>query len=112
MTCLYVSFGYIISHHTSCTKKGLNGKSPHTVFICVGPCRDSSWLCIGTFAGLYVVDLATSELVKILHFKGKLCVIIQEMLEYRSQNRFCCLAMLFYFYYLLCLVFGLQHLMT
>ncbi|XP_075874914.1 WD repeat-containing protein 27 [Nelusetta ayraudi] len=31
---------------------------------------DSSWLCIGSFDGLYVVDLATSELRRVLHFKN------------------------------------------
>ncbi|XP_035462344.1 WD repeat-containing protein 27 isoform X2 [Scophthalmus maximus] len=31
--------------------------------------KDSSWLCIGSFDGLYVVDLATSELLTALYFK-------------------------------------------
>ncbi|XP_068424084.1 WD repeat-containing protein 27 isoform X2 [Clinocottus analis] len=30
---------------------------------------DSSWLCIGSFDGLYVVDLATSELLTAIYFK-------------------------------------------
>lgn len=77
------------------------------MFICVGPCRDSSWLCIGSFAGLYVVDLATSELVKILHFKGKLCVINQEITEPKWVLLPCHVILL-----LLCLGFELQNLMT
>ncbi|XP_071387660.1 WD repeat-containing protein 27, partial [Centroberyx affinis] len=31
--------------------------------------RDNSWLCIGSSDGLYLVDLATSELLTALHFK-------------------------------------------
>ncbi|XP_029926977.1 WD repeat-containing protein 27 [Myripristis murdjan] len=35
----------------------------------VGPCRDNSWLCIGSSDGLYLVDLASSELLTVLYFK-------------------------------------------
>ncbi|KAM9808777.1 WD repeat-containing protein 27 [Syngnathus typhle] len=31
--------------------------------------RDGSWLCVGSTDGLYVVNLATSELVTVLHFR-------------------------------------------
>ncbi|KAM9727127.1 WD repeat-containing protein 27 isoform 1-T1 [Menidia menidia] len=31
--------------------------------------RDNSWFCIGSTDGLYVVDLATSELLKVFYFK-------------------------------------------
>ncbi|XP_023267499.1 WD repeat-containing protein 27-like [Seriola lalandi dorsalis] len=31
--------------------------------------KDNSWLCIGSSDGLYVVDLATSELLTVLYFK-------------------------------------------
>uniref|UniRef100_UPI003AAA8B22 WD repeat-containing protein 27 n=1 Tax=Centroberyx gerrardi TaxID=166262 RepID=UPI003AAA8B22 len=33
------------------------------------PSKDNSWLCIGSSDGLYLVDLATSELLSALHFK-------------------------------------------
>uniref|UniRef100_A0A3B5BFV1 WD repeat domain 27 n=1 Tax=Stegastes partitus TaxID=144197 RepID=A0A3B5BFV1_9TELE len=39
------------------------------------PCRDNSWFCIGSSDGLYVVDLATSELVTALYFKGRLLAV-------------------------------------
>lgn len=52
--------------------------NPVTLFFCIfysGACRDNSWLCIGSSAGLYVVDLATSELVTALYFKGRLLLM-------------------------------------
>uniref|UniRef100_A0A3P8T2A4 Uncharacterized protein n=1 Tax=Amphiprion percula TaxID=161767 RepID=A0A3P8T2A4_AMPPE len=36
---------------------------------------NNSWFCIGSSDGLYVVDLATSELVTALYFKGRLLVV-------------------------------------
>uniref|UniRef100_A0A3Q2P1B4 Uncharacterized protein n=1 Tax=Fundulus heteroclitus TaxID=8078 RepID=A0A3Q2P1B4_FUNHE len=43
-----------------------------SICFCVGPCRDNSWFCIGSSDGLYVVELATSELLTVLYFKGRL----------------------------------------
>uniref|UniRef100_A0A8C6USL2 WD repeat domain 27 n=1 Tax=Neogobius melanostomus TaxID=47308 RepID=A0A8C6USL2_9GOBI len=34
------------------------------------PCRNSCWLCIGSTDGLYMLDLASAELISVLYFKG------------------------------------------
>ncbi|MED6234457.1 hypothetical protein ATANTOWER_030487 [Ataeniobius toweri] len=35
---------------------------------------DNSWFCIGSSDGLYVVELATSELLTVLYFKDTLLI--------------------------------------
>uniref|UniRef100_A0A3Q2WW25 Uncharacterized protein n=1 Tax=Haplochromis burtoni TaxID=8153 RepID=A0A3Q2WW25_HAPBU len=48
-----------------------------------------SWFCIGSSDGLYVVDLATSELVTALYFKGRLlgtCLLPSFCLSLRNSG--------------------------
>ncbi|KAM4607485.1 WD repeat-containing protein 27 [Polymixia lowei] len=42
-----------------------------SIWFSVGPCRDSSRLWMGSSDGLYLVDLATSELLTALYFKDE-----------------------------------------
>lgn len=42
---------------------------PSTCFDAVSS-RDNSWVCIGSTDGLYVIDLATSELQTAIYFTG------------------------------------------
>lgn len=68
LVCGYLVFPQMI------WKKGKSCNSVSILF-CVGPCRDNSWLCIGSSDGLYVVELATSELLTAFYFKGRLLVV-------------------------------------
>lgn len=65
-------------HPSKCGLKKKNKETLITLFffsICfrVGSCRDNSWLCIGSTDGLYVIDLATSELQTVIYFTGRVC---------------------------------------
>lgn len=44
-----------------------------SICFCVGSCRGNSWLCIGSTDGLYVIDLAASELQTAIYFTGRMC---------------------------------------
>lgn len=71
--CFSLVCGFIVFSQMA-WKNAFKG-NPITLVFHMCPCRDDSWFCIGSTDGLYVVDLATSELQTVLYFKGRLLVV-------------------------------------